>query len=87
MLLSEMVDKELIQIEGGVHFGILAHTECLLDVQTGKIHGFEIVKDKLPFQKKKMKVSEMIPWHEIILIGEDRILFKKTQPLTSGYIK
>ncbi len=55
MLLSEMVDKELIQVEGGVHFGILAHTECLLDVQTGKIHGFEIIKDKMPFQKKESK--------------------------------
>ncbi|MFJ7950584.1 YlmC/YmxH family sporulation protein [Lysinibacillus sp. NPDC096418] len=86
MLLSEMVDKELIQVEGGVHFGILAHTECLLDVQTGKIHGFEILKEKGPFQKKKMKVSEMIPWQEIILIGEDRILFNKTTTVQSEFL-
>lgn len=53
MLLSEMVDKELIQVEGGVHFGILAHTECLLDVQTGKIHGFEIIKEKCHSKRRK----------------------------------
>ena len=86
MLLSEMVDKELIQVEGGVHFGILAHTECLLDVKTGKIHGFEILKEKGPFQKKKVKVSEMIPWQEIILIGEDRILFNKTTTVQSEFL-
>ncbi len=34
-----------------------------------------------------MKVSEMIPWHEIILIGEDRILFNKTSTVQSEYLQ
>ncbi|MEG0261354.1 MAG: YlmC/YmxH family sporulation protein [Lysinibacillus sp.] len=88
MLLSEKVDKELIQVEGGVHYGLLADTECLFDVQTGKIYGFEIYKEKAkyPFQKKKMKVSEMIPWQEIVFVGDDRILFNRTSTVQSEYL-
>ena len=37
--------------------------------------------------KKKVKVSEMIPWHEIILIGEDRILFNKTTTVQSEFLQ
>ena len=33
---------------------------------------------KMPFQKKKPGMVKYIPWEEIILIGEDRVLFQKT---------
>ncbi|CAM5570747.1 YlmC/YmxH family sporulation protein OS=Lysinibacillus sphaericus OX=1421 GN=LS41612_17550 PE=4 SV=1 [Lysinibacillus sphaericus] len=42
-----------------------------------------LLKKKCHSKKKKVKVSEMIPWHEIILIGEDRILFNKTTTVQS----
>ena len=89
MLLSELASKELIQIKDGVRCGLLAETECLLDAKTGQIYGFELVHKgvRLPFKPKDKKMQSFIPWTEISLIGEDRILFKKTQPLTSGYIK
>ncbi|MFJ8261486.1 YlmC/YmxH family sporulation protein [Rummeliibacillus sp. NPDC094406] len=89
MLLSELAEKELIQIKDGVRCGLLAETECLLNAKTGQIYGFELVQKgyRLPFQAKENKVQSFIPWTEISLIGEDRILFKKTQPLSSGYIK
>lgn len=89
MLLSELADKELIQIKDGVRCGLLAETECLLNAKTGQIYGFELVQKgyRLPFQSKENKAQSFIPWTEISLIGEDRILFNKTQPLASGYIK
>ena len=81
MLLSELAEKELIEMENGVRYGFLSETECLFDPKTGKIHGFELFEQstKLPFQKKKSTTTPLfIPWEEIHLIGEDRILFHRT---------
>lgn len=89
MLLSELADKELIQMKDGVRCGLLAETECLLNPKTGQIYGFELVHKgyRLPFKSKDTRVQSFIPWTEISLIGEDRILFKKTQPISTGYIE
>jgi YlmC/YmxH family sporulation protein len=80
MLLSELAEKELIEMENGVRFGYLSETECIFDPKTGKILGFELYEQssKLPFQKKKAMTPLYIPWEEIHLIGEDRILFHRT---------
>ena len=80
MLLSELAEKELIEMEKGIRYGYLAETECIFDPKTGKIHGFEMPSQamKMPFQKKKNSSVAYIPWEEILLIGEDRILFNKT---------
>ncbi|WP_274309502.1 YlmC/YmxH family sporulation protein [Solibacillus daqui] len=80
MLLSELAEKELIEMNNGVRYGYLAETECIFDAKTGKIIGFEMPAQmvKIPFQKKKGGMVKYIPWEEIRLIGEDRILFHKT---------
>lgn len=80
MLLSELAEKELIEMEKGIRYGFLAETECIFDPKTGKILGFEMPPQmvKMPFQKKKTGMVKYIPWEEILLIGEDRILFNKT---------
>lgn len=80
MLLSELAEKELIEMANGVRYGFLAETECIFDARTGKISGFEMPAQmvKMPFQKKKAGMVKYIPWSEIILVGEDRILFQKT---------
>lgn len=80
MLLSELAEKELIEMENGVRYGYLSETECLFDPKTGKIMGFELISQssKMPFQKKKPMEPLFIPWEEINLIGEDRILFQRT---------
>ena len=86
MLLSELAEKELIEMENGVRFGFLADTECLFDAKTGKIYGFEMSNNpKMPFQKKKPTSPLFIPWEEIQLIGEDRILFRKTSSIRRQY--
>lgn len=80
MLLSELAEKELIEVEKGMRYGFLAETECIFNPKTGKIIGFELPPQdlKLPFQKRKSNSVAYIPWEEIVLIGEDRILFTKT---------
>ncbi|MEO4053469.1 YlmC/YmxH family sporulation protein [Solibacillus sp. CAU 1738] len=78
MLLSELAEKELIEMQNGVRYGYLADTECLFEPTTGKIFGFELTpQTRLTFQKRKAAAT-FIPWEEIVLIGEDRVLFNKT---------
>ncbi|MEC1179300.1 YlmC/YmxH family sporulation protein [Metasolibacillus meyeri] len=85
MLLSELADKELIEMQNGVRYGFLADTECLFEPTTGKIIGFELMpQTKLMFQKRKSGAA-FIPWEEIALIGEDRILFNKTTTTFRSY--
>ena len=79
MRLSELAEKELIEVENGIRYGYLSESECLFDTKTGKIHGFELEAPmRLSFMKKKEETM-FIPWEEILLIGEDRILFQKIQ--------
>lgn len=80
MLLSELAEKELIEVENGIRYGFLSDTECIFDPRTGKILGFEMPAHAMKhlFQKKKTATTAYIRWEEIVLIGEDRILFNKT---------
>lgn len=83
MLLSEMAQKELIQVEDGVRYGFLADTDLIFNRKTGAILGFEIRKkfSRFPFRNKEHDTVEFIPWSEIVLVGEHRILFGKTHSM------
>lgn len=89
MLLSEMAIKELIQIEDGKRFGLLADTELLFEPTSGKIIGFLILKEHggRPFKSKSSNQNIYIAWEDIVLIGEHRILFTKTSHLHSELAK
>lgn len=80
LLLSELAEKELIQVKDGARYGKLADTELLFNPQTGKIEGFEVFQKTASFfqSSKANKKKEFISWNEIILIGKDRILFNET---------
>ncbi|MDI2589213.1 MULTISPECIES: YlmC/YmxH family sporulation protein [unclassified Psychrobacillus] len=80
MLLSELAEKELIQVRDGARYGKLADTELLFNPKTGKIEGFEVFQKTTSFfqANKTNKKKEFIAWKEIILIGKDRILFNET---------
>ena len=79
MLLSRLAEKELIEVNDGVRYGFLANTECVLDLQTGKIKGFEIQPNRIKSLVSKYdKQPFTILWENIVLIGEDRVLFRKT---------
>ncbi|MFS0688049.1 YlmC/YmxH family sporulation protein [Sporosarcina sp. Marseille-Q4943] len=83
MLLSEMAQKELIQVEEGIRYGFLADTDLIFNRKTGAIIGFEVKKKfgRFPFRGREQETTEFIPWSEIVLIGEHRILFGKTHSL------
>ena len=79
MLLSHLAEKERIEVNDGVRYGFLANTECVLDLQTGKIKGFEIQPNRIKSLVSKYdKQPFTILWENIVLIGEDRVLFRKT---------
>ena len=78
MLLSELAEKELIEVENGIRYGFLADTECIFDPKTGKILGFEMPAHTMKKLLQKKTETTYIRWEEIVLIGEDRILFNKT---------
>lgn len=83
LLLSELAQKELIQIDDGVRYGLLADTDLIFNGKTGDIIGFEVKKryGRFSFKSRPEPSEEFIPWEEIVLIGEHRILFKRTAPL------
>ena len=79
MLLSDLAGKELIQVKEGVRYGLLADTDLLFDGKTGAIIGLEIRGKSGLFGLKNDASEEFIPWEEIILVGEHRILFGNTR--------
>ena len=61
MLLSEIGDKEIVDIVKGSMHGKLWDAEMLFDEQTGVIKSLLIPK---------------LPWNSIVVIGEDMIIFR-----------
>ena len=88
MLLSELAQKELIQVEDGVRYGLLADTDLVFNGKTGVIIGLEIRKKPGLFGLKNRgeQTEEFIPWEEIVLVGEHRILFGKTGRMDEVYL-
>lgn len=82
MLLSELAQKELIQVKEGVRYGLLADTDLIFDGKTGAIIGLEIKRRTGLFGMKNDVSEEFIPWEEIILVGEHRILFGNTKSMS-----
>lgn len=80
MLLSELAQKELIQVDEGIRYGLLADTDLIFNGKTGDIIGLEVKKrsGRFSFKSRPDDSEEFIPWEEIVLIGEHRILFRKT---------
>mgnify|MGYP002510700426 CR=1 FL=1 len=81
MLLSELAEKELIQVKEGIRYGLLADTDLLFEAETGKLIGLEIKQRTGLLGLKQVASKEFIPWSEIVVVGEHRILFGKTATL------
>ena len=76
MLLSELAEKELVEISKGARYGFLANTECVLDGKTGKIIRFELQPNRFKLKQHSDSVMN-IYWEQIEVIGVDRVLFKQ----------
>ena len=74
MLLSEIGDKEIIDLSQGSMHGRLWDAEMLCDEKTGRIRSLSVPD----FQGGKSRYKEdlQLPWSSIIIIGEDAIIFK-----------
>lgn len=81
MLLSELAEKELIQVKEGVRYGLLGDTDLLFEPETGKIIGLELKQRTGLLGLKQVAGNEYISWDEIMVVGEHRILFGNTAAL------
>ncbi len=73
MLLSEIGDKEIVDISRGSMHGRLWDAEIFFDEKTGNIHSLSVPD----FQSLRGKFKEdlQLPWSSIIIVGEDMIIF------------
>ena len=74
MRLSEIGDKEIVDLSNGSMHGKLWDAEILFDENTGVIHAL-MVPD---FQSSRSYLKEnlQLPWKSIIIVGEDTIIFQ-----------
>lgn len=74
MRLSEIDDKEIVDISNGSMHGKLWDAEILFDENTGTIYSL-LVPD---FQSSRTYIKEdlQLPWKSIIIVGEDMIIFR-----------
>jgi len=74
MLLSEIGDKEIVDISKGSMHGRLWDAEIIFDEKTGIIHSL-LVAD-FHSSINRFHDDRQLPWTSIIVIGEDTIIFR-----------
>ena len=73
MLLSEIGDKEIVDLVKGTMHGKLWDAEMIFDEVTGIIKSLIIPELG---SKGKLKDYVQLPWNSVVIIGEDAIIFK-----------
>lgn len=73
MLLSEIGDKEIVDLVKGTMHGKLWDAEMIFDEVTGMIKSLIIPELG---SKGKLKDYVQLPWNSVVIIGEDAIIFK-----------
>lgn len=74
MLLSEIGDKEIVDLVRGTMHGKLWDAEMLFDEKTGTINS--LVIPNLNGVNGKIRDDIHLPWSSIVVIGEDIIIFR-----------
>lgn len=76
MLLSEIGDKEIIDLTKGSRHGSFWDAEMLFDETTGKIRAMLVpdLQGKSRFSAGREMMQ--MPWDSIVKIGEDIIIFR-----------
>lgn len=74
MLLSEIGDKEIVDLVRGTMHGKLWDAEMLFDEKTGTINS--LVIPNLNGINSKIRDDIHLPWNSIVVIGEDTIIFR-----------
>ncbi|MEG0829025.1 MAG: YlmC/YmxH family sporulation protein [Anaerovoracaceae bacterium] len=80
MRLSEIGNKEIVDLSKGSKHGQLWDTEMLFDKKSGKIKAVLIpsFQSKGPFKGSSDWIK--LPWDSIVKIGDDIIIFKSEFP-------
>ncbi|MCI9476676.1 YlmC/YmxH family sporulation protein [Anaerovoracaceae bacterium 41-7] len=76
MLLSEIGDKEVIDLSKGSRHGSFWDAEILFDEQTGKIRALLVPNFVSKSRFTAGHDTMQLPWESIVKIGEDMIIFR-----------
>lgn len=74
MLLSEIGDKEIVDISNGSMHGRLWDAEIIFDEKSGKIHSLCVPNFENRLGRSRDELH--LPWPSIIIVGEDMIIFR-----------
>ncbi len=76
MLLSEIGDKEVIDLTKGSRHGAFWDAEILFEENTGKIRALLVPSLHGKSRFTSGHDTMQLPWESIIKIGEDMIIFR-----------
>ena len=78
MRLSEIGNKEIIDLSTGSRHGQLWDSELLFDPQTGEIKAI-LISDFKASKQMRLEEHRQLPWQSILKIGEDMIIFQSSR--------
>lgn len=79
MRLSEIGNKEIVDVSTGISHGQLWDAEMIFDKKSGKIKAVLAPSSQgAGFLKKGFGDMYELPWSSIVIIGEDLIIFKSS---------
>lgn len=74
MLLSELGGKEIVNLNDGGRLGMIADSDVIIDINTGKIISLLLPDKRVQFKLFGEKEEIEIPWNSIKKIGDDMII-------------
>ena len=78
MRLSEIGNKEIIDLSTGSRHGQLWDSELLFDPETGEIKAI-LISDFKTSKQIRTEDYRQLPWQTILKIGEDMIIFQSSR--------
>ena len=78
MRLSEIGNKEIIDLSTGSRHGQLWDSELLFDPETGDIKAI-LISDFKASKQMRLEEYRQLPWQSILKIGEDMIIFQSSR--------
>ena len=79
MRLSEIGNKEIVDLSTGCTHGQVWDAEMIFEKKTGKIKSVLVPSmESTGFLKKSLNGICELPWSSIVIIGEDMIIFQST---------
>lgn len=76
MLLSEIGDKEIIDLTKGSRHGSFWDAEMLFDEVSGRIKALLVPDFQSKSRFSPLTETMQLPWESIVKIGEDIIIFR-----------